>query len=544
MAFDMITRRSALTGGAATIAVSALPVRLRAQAPSSPIDAIVQPFLQASDAPGVSIAIVRPDAPPITRGYGVRRLGDPAKVDADTLFAIASNSKSFLAASLGMLVEEGKLAWDAPVVKYMPDFRMSEDSATQMTTVRDLLCHRSGLPLGAGDLMQFPLSDHTRADILHGLRYLPLARGFRSGYAYDNILYVVAGMLVERVSNMPWESFLTRRLLQPLGMRTAVATRELVRTDNIAARHARLGPPARGLGPIEVVAADESLAGSPAGGINASANDIVAWLSTQLGHGVTPGGQRLWSEATQKEMWTPQIITASTAGPSADAPTRGVMSGYALGWGIGDYRGHRLISHSGGLSGQITQTAMLPEQGIGVAVFTNTEDGVSAQIRNALLDHLLAAPPYDWLSAWKRAQARNETQIRELAGTGDFPAPAGGPSLPLKSYVGRYRDPWYGDIAILERDGRLAIDFTRTPVFKSALEPFGPDAFSHPLRQGRGRGCGGVLRHRKGRPHAAEAARALPQRGFQLRLPRSRSGAREGVAISARTRRSYRCDRR
>jgi len=486
MAFDMITRRSALAGGAATIAAGALPIRAAAQTLASPIDAIVQPFLEAADAPGVSIAIVRPDAPPVTRGYGVRRLGDPARVDADTLFAIASNSKSFLAASLGMLVEEGKLAWDAPVVKYMPDFRMSEDSATQMTTVRDLLCHRSGLPLGAGDLMQFPLSDHTRADILHGLRYLPLARGFRSGYAYDNILYVVAGMLVERVSNMPWESFLTRRLLQPLGMRTAVARRDMVRTDNIVARHARLGPPARGLGPIEVVEADESQAGSPAGGINASANDIVAWLSTQLRHGLTPGGQRLWSEATAKEMWTPQIITSSTAGPSADAPTRGVMSGYALGWGIGDYRGHRLVSHSGGLSGQITQTALLPEQGIGVAVFTNTEDGVSAQIRNALLDHLLAAPPYDWLAAWKRAQASNDAEIRKMAGTGDFPAPAGGPSLPLKSYVGRYRDPWYGDIAILERDGRLAIDFTRTPVFKSALEPFGPDTFRTRFVKGAG----------------------------------------------------------
>ena len=254
------------------------------------IDALVASFMSAFEIPGMGIAIVRKGAPAFTRGYGVRALGRPERVDEDTLFAIASNSKSFVAASLAMLVEEGKLGWDEPVVKYLPEFEMSDPAVTQMMTVRDLLVHRSGLALGAGDLMQFPLSDHKREEFLPALRHLKLARGFRSGYAYDNILYVVAGILIERVSGRSWEDFVTARLLRPIGMRTAVADRTRLRTANVVARHARLGPPARGLGKLEIVQPDESPAASPAGGIHASVSDIVHWLTLQLGKVRFPTG--------------------------------------------------------------------------------------------------------------------------------------------------------------------------------------------------------------------------------------------------------------
>lgn len=465
-----------------------LPAAAIAQAASDAarIDALVGDFMRAFDTPGIGVALVRADAPVLLRGYGVRRLGAAATVDADTLFGIASNSKAFVAAGLAMLVEAGKIGWDEPVVRYMPDFATSDPVVTRLMTVRDLLCHRSGLPLGAGDLMQFPLSDHSRADIVHGLRFLPFERGFRSGYAYDNILYVVAGVLIERVSGLPFEDYMTTRVLRPLGMRTAVADRSLVRVANVAARHARLGPPARGIGALAVVEPDESVAGSPAGGIHASVTDIAQWLRTQLAAGVTPAGRRLWSEADAAEMWKPQVITASTTGPTVDNPARGVLSAYALGWMIGDYRGHRLVAHSGGLSGQVTQTAMLPEQGIGVAVFTNVEDGISAQLRNAILDLVIAAPPYDWVAAAQRLRARNDAEVRAQAGTGDFTPPPGGPSLPLAAYAGRYRDPWYGDIVVSESRGALSIDFTRTPVFRSRLEPFGRDTFRTRFKPGAG----------------------------------------------------------
>ncbi|HMC91494.1 MAG TPA: serine hydrolase [Allosphingosinicella sp.] len=480
----MLNRRGALALGAGGLALAARPAW---SAAASPVDGLVARFMAAFEIPGIGAAIVRPGHPDFVRGYGVRRLGRPERVDADTLFSVASNTKAFTAAALAMLVEEGKLGWDDPVVKHMPDFALADPAATQMMTVRDLLCHRSGLALGAGDLMQFPKSDRTPDELLKALPHLKLARGFRSGYAYDNILYVVAGILIERKSGMAWTDFIARRIFRPLGMPNAIANLPLVRTANIAARHARLGPPLRGFGRMEVIEPDEGAVVAAAGGIQASIRDAVPWLKTQLGKGQAPGLPRLWSEKQSEEMWTPQVITSSTTGPGPDAPVRSVLQGYALGWFVQQFRDRRLIAHSGGLSGQITQTALLPEQGIGLVVWSNVEDGVPiSYLRYALLDHLVGAPAVDWVAAARRAKAENQAEAATLVASGDVKTPAGGPTLPLAGYAGRYRDLWYGDVTVGERGGRLWIDFTRTPVFKGWLEPWGPDSFRTRWQKGAG----------------------------------------------------------
>lgn len=484
MQFD---RRAVLGMGAGGLALAANPAwALQPRATPSSLDSVVRDFMAAFEIPGVSVALVRPGEPTFTRGYGVRALGTRAPVTDATLFGIASNTKAFTAAALAMLVEEGKLGWDEPVKRYLPDFQMSDPHATEMMSVRDLLVHRSGLALGAGDLMQFPQTDHSRDEIYRALRYLPLERGFRSGYAYDNILYLVAGLLLERVGGRPYEAFVTDRLLRPLGMSGSVANRTLLRTADVAARHARLGPPIRGIGPLQRVEADEAATIAPAGGIHASARDIVPWLQTQLAKGVSPSGARLWSEAQASQMWSPQVITRAGPGATPDNPIRSVLIGYALGWFVEDYRGHRLIHHSGGLSGQVTFTGFFPESGHAFAVFTNTEDGAVSGLRAAVIDHLIGAPPFDWIGFTRsRIERQNAEALREAGGDFNRP-PAGGPSLPLAAYAGRYRDPWYGDLVVAVRGGRLHIDFTRTPVFKSALEPFGPDAFRTRFPRGAG----------------------------------------------------------
>lgn len=483
------SRREALIAGLAGAAIAARPAwafAAQSQREADPLDAIVTGFMSAFEIPGVAVALIRPNEPVITRAYGIRTLGRRERVDTDSLFGIASNSKAFTAAALALLVEDGKVAWDQPVLRYLPDFQMSDRHATELLTVRDLLVHRSGLALGAGDLMQFPLSDHTREDIYRGLRHLPLARGFRSGYAYDNILYLVAGILIERLSGQSWEDFVTARLFRPLGMRSAVANRPLLRTSNVVGRHVRLGPPLRGFGPLARIEPDEGPTVAAAGGIHASISDIVPWLQSQLGKGALPGGARLWSDAQNEEMWTPQVITSSTAGPTPERPTRSVLTGYALGWFVQDYRGRRLIHHSGGLSGQITYTGFFPEHGLAFAVFTNTEDGSVGGLRNAVVDHLLGETGFDWLPATRGRIAAGEADALAAAG-GDFNrAPPGGPSLPLSAYAGRYRDPWYGDLVVTQRGRTLHLDFTRTPVFKSLLEPFGPDTFRTRFPQGAG----------------------------------------------------------
>lgn len=485
-----IDRRGALGLAAMGGIGLALPGTVRGQAmlatfDPAHVDRIVADFIRRFDIPGVGIAIVRPGAEPYLKGYGVRTLGEPGAVDAHTRFGIASNSKSFTAAAIAMLVEAGKLGWDDPVRKHIPEFRMKDSVATEYLTVRELLVHNSGLALGAGDLMQFPASDRPASDILKGLPYFPFARQFRTGYAYDNALYVVAGLLIERVSGQPWHAFIDARILKPLGMTDAAPALRFLKGGNVAGRHARLGPPVRGLGPVQRVAPDEGPMTDAAGGINASVTDIAKWLRVQLAKGALPGGKRLWSEASAREMWKPLTLIGTTEGPTRDWPSRGVTATYALGWFIQDYRGERLINHSGGLSGQVTQTALISRLGIGVAVFTNTEDGPSVAIRNAILDHLLGAPAFDWAGAYAAMRAKNDAEAAEgIAATTQVPA--GGPSLPLAAYAGRYRDSWYGDVVVAPRGNGLTIDFVPTPVFKSALTPWGKDAFRTTFKPGAG----------------------------------------------------------
>jgi len=474
-----VDRRQALAlsmGSAALLAVPGWARAATADLDEAAIDAIVKPFMAAFETPGIGVAIVRPGMTPFLKGYGVRTMGKPGLVDAHTRFGIASNSKAFTAAALAMLVDAGKVDWEDPVTKHLPDFRMYDPAVTAMMTVRDLLVHRSGLPLGAGDLMYFPESSHVAGDVLKALPYLKPARGFRAGYDYDNILYLVAGLLIERVSGMSWNAFIQGRILTPLGMTDAVTTRGDLKTDNVVGRHARLGPPVRGMGPMGIVKPDESAMIDAAAGINCSMTDIAKWLQVQLNLGKLPES-RLWSPAQAKEMWTPQTIVGSSDGPTADNPVRPVTNTYALGWFVADYRGRRLVSHSGGLSGQVTQTAMIPSLGLGVAVFSNTEDGTSGGIRNAILDALTDAPAFDWVGAYVARTKRGQAAALESIRGGIDTAPAGGPSLPLKAYAGRYRDPWYGDVVVSEKGGKLWIDFVPTTAFKSVLDPWGPDTF-------------------------------------------------------------------
>jgi CubicO group peptidase (beta-lactamase class C family) len=487
IATTTMDRRRALALSLGGAAVVTLPGIAFAQSEDLGwVDALVANFMTRFETPGLSVTIVRPNQPVFARGYGVRTLGRAGAVDAHTRFGIASNSKSFTAAALALLVDAGKLGWDDPVIKHLPDFRMHDPAVTQMMTVRDLLVHRSGLPLGAGDLMYFPSSGRPASDALKALPYLAPDKGFRSGYAYDNILYLVAGLVIEKLSGVLWRDFVASRILTPLGMADAVPSRDMLRTDNVAGRHARLGPPVRGMGPMSVTNADETATIDAAGGIQASATDIAAWLKVQLAHGKLPDGKTLWSPAQAAAMWKPETIVGSSDGPTADNPIRAVTQSYALGWFISDYRGERLVAHSGGLSGQVTQTAMLPARGIGVAVFSNTEDNVSGMLRNAILDRLSSAPAYDWAAAYAARIAKVEAETRATVGNGNDKPPAGAPSLPLAAYAGRYRDPWYGDIVVAVKSGKLAIDFTPTPVFKSALEPWGTDAFRTRFPKGAG----------------------------------------------------------
>ena len=396
-------------------------------------------------------------------------------MDGTTLFGIASNTKVFTAVALGLLVEEGKVEWDAPVVRYLPAFQLWDPYVTRELTVRDLLVHRSGLGLGAGDLLWWPPSTYNRAEIARRLRFIKPTTSFRSAYAYDNVLYLVAGQLIEAVSGQSWEDFVTARILKRVGMSGSNVMHSAASAGgNVAATHAPIDGAVR---PIAPFLSDNT---NPAGGINSSAEDMARWMQVLLAGGALPDGSRLFSEGTLRQLTaivTP-LTPALTTAPEL-APLRHGFSGYALGLNVRDYRGTRMWTHTGGLPGYVSRVMLLPDAKLGVAVLTNQESGEAFDsIAYHVVDHYLGAPATDWIEGFRAASARNEAQMAEAEKTAASARDATSkPSLPLEPYAATYEDAWYGDIAITLEQGRLVMRFTRTPSLVGDLDHWQCDTF-------------------------------------------------------------------
>ncbi|MBB5715615.1 serine hydrolase [Sphingomonas aerophila] len=445
-------------------------------------DARAEAIRAASDTPGMAIAIVENGKVVLAKGYGVRKLGTPAKVDADTLFMIGSTGKAFTTAALATLVDAGKIGWDDKVIDHLPGFQMADAWVTREMTVRDLLVHRSGLGLGAGDLMLVPRGKLSRDEVVRRLRFLKPATSFRSGYAYDNILYVVAGRLIEVVSGQSWEEYMRDHVFKPAGLPDATAelNRQLTAPER-AQPHGRVGGGVRGTGPIKLLDERDRLgqAGAPAGLIAASANDMARWLQIQLAHGALPEGKgRLYSEAAAAEMWTPVTPMPIEPYPAPVAEITPSYQSYALGWDVRDYHGAKVIWHAGGLFGFTTVVVMLPEKNVGFAIAVNSEEIEPRYgLMYELLDHYLGLPKQDWptrFAAFKRNRiAGAEAAIRQQTA-----APAKvGPSLPVARYTGRYTDPWYGTLAVGSDARGLTVDFTTTPRMTGRLTHYQYDTF-------------------------------------------------------------------
>ncbi|MFO7692387.1 MAG: serine hydrolase [Vicinamibacterales bacterium] len=460
------------------VACVALTVVLSAQAPPTAppdIDAWVARAMKTFDVPGVGLAIVKDGNVVLAKGYGVRKLGSPEPVDDKTLFGIASNTKVFTAAALGLLVDEGKVQWDAPVVRYLPAFQMWDPWVTRELTVRDLLVHRAGLGLGAGDLLWWPPSTYNRAEIAHRLRFIKPATSFRSAFAYDNVLYLVAGQVIEAVSGQRWEEFVSGRILTKAGMTGSnVLHSAAVGGVNVAATHAKVDGNLR---PIAPFLSDNT---NPAGGINSSAEDMAKWMQLLLAGGALPDGSRLLSEATLRQITT--IVTpltpSLTTAPEL-APLRLAFAGYALGLNVRDYRGQRMWHHGGGLPGYVSRVVMLPDAKIGVTVLTNAESlAVLEAVAYHVVDHYLGAPPHDWIEAYRTVMTRSEAMMAEsekkAAAARDV---ASKPSLALGRYAATYEDAWYGDIAITLEQDKLVMRFSHTPSLVGDLEHWQYDTF-------------------------------------------------------------------
>ena len=468
------------------LGMGVVPSAAAAAPPPSPeaavvrIDGIVERARREFEIPGVGLAVVKDGRVLLAKGYGVRTMGAAQPVDEGTLFAIASNTKAFTAAALGLLAEDGALAWDDAVARRLPGFEMYDPYVSREMTIRDLLTHRSGLGLGEGDLLYFPPSTFTRKEIVAKVRELKPASSFRSRYAYDNVLYIVAGEVVAAVSGTTWEAFVRERLLRPLGLGDTVPTPSDIPTGaNLASPHARAD------GAVKVVGSDDADNIAAAGGIRSSARDMARWTSALLAAAKlttaspsTTAGSVLPRRVVD-EMWTAQTPMPIADVPAALAPLKPRFLAYGLGFNIRDYHGRRLLTHTGGLAGMVSRVALVPEEGVAVVVLTNQEsDGGRDAIAYGALDAALGLPATDWTGPFLDAERAADAQAREVV-SGKAAARASGsrPSLPLAGYARRYRDAWYGDAAIAMEGDHLVLRFSRSPALTGDLEHWQYDTF-------------------------------------------------------------------
>jgi CubicO group peptidase (beta-lactamase class C family) len=450
-------------------------------APPENFEARAEAVRAAAEVPGMAIAIVENGQVALARGFGIRRLGSPEKVDADTIFMTGSTGKAMTTAALATLVDAGKLGWDDRVTDHIPGFQMYDPWVTREMTVRDLLVHRSGLGLGAGDLLVIPRGTLSRAEVVRRLRFIKPATSFRSGYAYDNVLYIVAGHLIEQVSGQTYEDYMREHVFAPAGMAHSTSDEaHRFATANRAAPHARVGGAIRGLGPLKLLDEHDNLApaSTPAGLLAISANDLARWLQIQLAKGAVPGGGRLFSEAASAEMWTPQTIEPiGPALPGLEDMTPRFQQ-YALGWEVRDYGGEKILWHSGGVFGFVTVVVLIPDRNVGFAITQNSEDGQARfGLMYELLDHYLGRPKRDWPALiTKVRQERFAAALAAVNAKAAAPVRSK-PTLPLEKYAGRYVDAWYGAIAIRSDAKGLAIDFTNTPNMGGRLQHWQYDTF-------------------------------------------------------------------
>jgi len=459
---------------AVLLGASVVPAQTTGDNVPQDLDAYAARVLQEFEVPGLAVAIVKDGKVVLAKGYGVRKLGEPAPVNENTLFGIASNTKAFTSAALAMLVDEGKINWDDAVTKYLPGFQLYDPYVTREMTIRDLLTHRSGLGLGAGDLLWWPPTDYSREEIIRKFRYVKPASSFRSRYAYDNVLYMIAGQVVAAVSGKSWDDVIKDRIFTPLGMTTSnTNVAGLLASKDAATPHAKVD------GRLQTVAPMALENVGPAGAINSSVAEMAKWLIAQLNHGQIGEGRRLFSEPRSREMWSAQTITPLGDPPPHLIGLRANFSAYGLGWGLTEYRGFKTVSHTGGLLGYVSRVTLMPDFNLGVVVLTNQQSGGAFQsMTYRILDHYLSAPTTDWIPAFKKSEEMGQSNAAEFEKRqASARVVDSKPSLPIAKYAGRYTDAWYGDITIALENNKLVMRFGHTPLLVGELEHWQYDTF-------------------------------------------------------------------
>lgn len=418
-------------------------------APETRIESYVTRAMEAWKVPGVAIAVVKDDKVVLARGFGVREAGKPARVDDKTLFAIGSLTKGFTAAAVGVLVDEGKLAWDDPVLRHLPSFCVADPYVTRELTLRDVLSHRSGL--NEADALWYGTT-YSRADILSRLRHVTQASGLRSTFSYSNVLYLVAGEALATRAGSSWDDLVRKRLFEPLGMTASrTGVRGLDKVRNVARPHSDA------VGEMHPIAFLDGDNVAPAAALVSNAQDMARWMRMLLGRGSLEG-HKVLSPETVETLFSPHMVVPR--GPySRQIRPESHLEAAGLGWMLRDWHGRLLVWNTGGMDGMSSSVGLLPEENLGIIVLTN---GGRTSFPEALVARLLEVytgkAETDW--SWKRLQASlafrqrqvAARQAREEARVRDTK-----PTLPLARYTGTYAQSLLGELTVAEQKGRLMV---------------------------------------------------------------------------------------
>ncbi len=432
--------------------------------PLADIDEYIERGMRDWAIPGLAAAVVQGNQVVLARGYGVQRLGSSDGVDEHTIFGIASLSKAFTSAALGMLVDEGRLSWDDPVSNHLPDFQLYDPCMTAATTVRDLLAHRVGIGRMTGNRLPW-LSNRDRSELVRRIRHLEPEQPFRSDYVYSNVGYLIAGELIPAITGQSWDRFVAERIFAPLGMDRSSTSITVIGPDHNAAwPHQEID------GRLVTIPRRDFDVVGPAASINSSVAELTTWMRMHLGDLGEVDGQRLLSDSVMAQIHQPQNLTP---GPALAPPTA-----YAMGWGAADHAGRRISRHSGATDGMNSIMVLLPEADLGVVVLTNTFNEFMNALAFHIIDNVIGAPGPDWHSLYltdyrhRHEQARQEREaIHQARERGTRP------SVALEGFAGHYYDDLYADARVWLENGSLVLELWGDSAHVADLEHWHHDTF-------------------------------------------------------------------
>ena len=420
---------------------------------NSLLDNFIQEAKNGWHAPGLAVTVIKDGEVLFSKGYGVRELGKQESVNTKTMFAMASTTKAFTAMAIGMLVDDGVFEWDDPVVKYFPEFQLYDPYVSRELKIRDLLCHRAGL--GNTDMLW--IADYSENEILRRMRYAKPSYSFRAGYTYQNVMYLAAGKLIEKVTGIRWEDFIQQRILDPLDMTGTVPMyKHLEDNNNFVSPHYNIE------GSVEIIKYTNADNIGPAGSMWSCVEDMSQWINFLLNEGKI-GDEALLKPETFSELFTPQTIIPKSSFYPTSQLSMPNWTTYGLGWFQHDYKGRATYFHTGSLGGLVAIIALVPENNFGIYVFSNLDH---AELRHAIMYKAIdlyvdndnsrewnkeVLELYDGIR--KKQETRRTNMIAQRVQNTK-------PSLSLDQYSGIYRDDLYGDIVISYKENKLAFSFT------------------------------------------------------------------------------------